>query len=101
MKYRGLDERLLYNSFLDAKTGCWVWLGRLSHLGYGWINLRVSGRRSPVPRKAHRISYEVFKGKKITEGLEIDHLCRNRRCINPDHLEEVTGAVNLARRDAA
>lgn len=64
---------------------CWNWVGRISH-GYG------SFRQCP----AHRISHVTFKGK-ISEGLQIDHLCRNTRCVNPKHLEAVTGRENVLR----
>lgn len=94
---RALEDRLLRNSYLDPETGCWVWLGK-AHLGYGFLTMRVAGRRSPVNRRAHRISYEVFKGKEIGPGMEVNHKCYNTRCINPEHLEEVTATENLALR---
>lgn len=71
-------------------AGCWVWGGAADKLGYGRIN--VGG----VIRLAHRVSYELRKGK-IPEGLELDHLCRNPSCVNPDHLEAVTRKVNTDR----
>lgn len=76
-----------------AKTsGCWNWLGGLAGRGYGtfWDGAR--------PVYAHRFSYEVHKGP-IPEGLTVDHLCRNPRCVNPDHLEAVTLRENLLRGD--
>lgn len=74
-----------------AETGCWLWLGRLSRQGgYGWFDLRRDAR------KAHRVSYELHRGP-IPGGLEMDHLCRVRRCVNPHHLEPVTHAINVTR----
>ena len=71
-------------------NGCWHWLGHLNPGGYGMF--------WEVPRKhyAHRWSYEEFVGP-IPEGLHIDHLCRVRHCVNPEHLEPVTCRVNLLR----
>jgi len=66
-------------------TGCWDW-------GRAYGSFKYEGCSVP----AHRFAYEFFVGP-ILEGLEIDHLCRNPRCVNPDHLEAVTHAVNLQR----
>lgn len=59
----------------------------------GYRKVRVEGRKIV---RAHRLAYEATKGP-IPEGLVIDHLCRNRQCVNPDHLEAVTQSVNAAR----
>lgn len=74
---------------LDHATGCWIWQ-RATAGGYGYV--RVQGVLHP----AHRVFYERQHGR-IPEGLHIDHLCRNRRCVNPDHLEPVTCAQNVRR----
>lgn len=72
--------------------GCWEWSGALHPQGY--TQFWVPGER--IPRKGHRASYEIHKGP-IPDGLEIDHLCRNRGCVNPNHLEAVTHQVNMLR----
>lgn len=70
--------------------GCWEWRASLNNNGYAV--LFHHGKMT----FAHRISYEAFVGP-IPAGLVIDHLCRNRCCVNPDHLEAVTRSVNVSR----
>jgi hypothetical protein len=72
------------------KTPCWYWLRHATTGGYGRVT--VDG----VRLAAHVIYYEQAKGR-VPEGLELDHLCRVRRCVNPDHLEAVTHAENVRR----
>ena len=69
---------------------CWLWTGHQIWGGYG--TAMMGGRERPV----HRIIYEAMRGE-IDEGLQLDHLCRNRLCVNPDHLEEVTNRENVLR----
>jgi len=71
---------------------CWIWLGKQQTKGYGQVH--VAGRWALV----HRLTYEWAKGP-IPPGLQPDHLCRHRPCVNPDHLEAVTGIVNKLRGD--
>lgn len=70
--------------------GCWNWPTRIAKNGYGRIS---HGNRDYL---AHRVFYTAYKGLPDAD-LDIDHLCRNRRCVNPDHLEAVTRKVNLNR----
>lgn len=85
--------RLKYEVCPD--TGCWLWKGFLNRGGYGLC--AVYGR-VPYRTTAHRISWEVHRGA-IPEGYVVDHLCRVRHCVNPDHLEPVTQKVNIHRGD--
>lgn len=75
---------------------CWPWTGWVDPQGYA--ELRSGGGRSKK-RPAHRVGYEAMRGP-IPGGLTIDHLCRNRRCCNPAHLEPVTQRVNTLRGDS-
>lgn len=85
-------DRFMPKITVNPASGCWEWTGARKGNGYG--NFSAGGVGSTVI--AHRWSYEHFVGP-IPEGLQIDHLCRNRRCVNPDHLEAVTCRTNLLR----
>lgn len=74
--------------------GCWEWIGCKNRGGYGLF--RFDDRNQP----AHRWSYIDTKGE-IPDGVELDHLCRNHSCVNPDHLEAVTHQENMRRGYAA
>lgn len=73
-------------------TGCWLWTASLGSHGYG----QLSTTYGKGPAHAHRVVYETLVGP-IPTGLHIDHLCRNRCCVNPLHLEPVTQKINNAR----
>lgn len=79
-------ERLLRNFTID-QAGCWVYSGYTTN---GYKKIRVGDRKLA----AHRVAYEVLVGP-IPVGLVIDHLCRNRACINPGHLRPVTQRENI------
>lgn len=70
--------------------GCWLWRGPTKPSGYGTFNALG------LAAVAHRVAYELSQGP-IPAGLEIDHLCRNRACVRPDHLEPVTHQENVRR----
>jgi hypothetical protein len=80
---------------VQKTDSCWVWIGGASKRGYG--GFQPNPERGVVP--AHRFSYELLIGS-IPEGLELDHLCRNPRCVNPAHLEPVTHSENIQRGES-
>ena len=77
------------------ESGCWLWKGKIDRKGYGVFSM-VGDKGKSHQYRAHRISYTWIKGA-IPDGLQLDHLCRVRNCVNPDHLEPVTGSVNILR----
>ena len=83
-------ERFEAKFIPEPNSGCWIWTANLNHAGYGRI---VVGK---IWVLAHRFSYQTYKGHLIP-GLVLDHLCRMRCCVNPDHLEQVTLTVNIQR----
>jgi len=87
-------ERL--EEYLGRDNECWIWPGAKSR-GYGVASLSIN--KKPKTFYAHRLAYERLKGP-IPDGMQIDHLCRNRACFNPAHLEAVTQQVNIARGEA-
>lgn len=71
-------------------SGCWLWTKSKSRDGYGWTSL------ANKTHQAHRLVYRLKVGEPPA-GLHLDHLCRTRHCVNPDHLEPVTPRENLMR----
>lgn len=89
-----LKERLLAHIKINEQTGCWEWTGSKKPAGYGQISIPTP--KGAYPLYAHRVAYEIYKGP-IPDGYETDHLCRNRGCVNPDHLEAVPQEINRIR----
>lgn len=93
--HRSPAERFLSNFTIGEAAECWEWRGNLRREGNAFYGRTTVGGGQTV--RAHRFSYEYFVGP-IPEGLVIDHLCENTRCVNPAHLEPVTNSENSKRR---
>jgi hypothetical protein len=87
-KRQAVEPRFLAK--VNKTDTCWLWTAWIERNGYGrfWLDGRQQG--------AHRAAYEMYVGP-IPDGLEIDHLCRVRHCVNPAHLDAVTAAENIRR----
>jgi hypothetical protein len=86
-------KRFMGKVLPEPNSGCWLWDGYVRENGYGEFSF---GRQLV---RAHRAAYEHFAGE-IPAGLDLDHLCRVRCCVNPAHLEPVTRQTNLLRGES-
>ena len=86
-------ERL---AFPEPNSGCFIWMGALNYNGYGKMGLGYSAEGNNRMQYAHIAAYEHFIGP-VPKGLVLDHKCRMRCCVNPDHLEPVTYRENIMR----
>lgn len=84
-------ERFMRLVSPEPNSGCWLWDSNTMPSGYGYFGL-AAGKHV----RAHRFAYEMMRGP-IPEGMVLDHLCRMKCCVNPDHLEVVTPAENYRR----
>lgn len=89
---KSLEERFYTKFEIDYQpNGCWTWLGVKALPGYG--RMRATEGRLHF---AHRLSYELHKGESLA-GKQLDHICNNKACVNPDHLEITTQSENVRR----
>lgn len=93
MKNAATLQFLLNNTIPEPNSGCLLWLGAMNQFGYG--RAKVNGKRTVV----HRAIYVLQCGP-VAAGLELDHLCRVRCCVNTAHLEPVTKRINALRGNA-
>ena len=90
MKVMSAQEKI-GKSIVKSENGCWLWQGAKN--GKGYATHRVSKGKVSV---VHKFYYELVKGP-VPKGLVLDHLCRIKHCVNPDHLEPVTNQENVLR----
>lgn len=83
-------EKLFKSISICQETGCWNWIGHIEKNGYGRFCYKGKSKW------AHRCAYQIIVGE-IPSGLELDHLCKNTRCVNPNHLEPVSHRENMKR----
>ena len=86
-----LVESTRWTGKVQRDGDCIIWIAGRNHAGYG--NIRIQGRMA----RAHRVAWVAANGIDIPAGLTIDHLCRNRACVNPDHLEPIGIRENTLR----
>ncbi len=84
------ESRFFWLHVKQSETGCWEWIGALDKDGYGQLHAVRDGKQTTM--RAHRLSFLLDRG--FLPDLDIDHLCGNRRCVRPDHLEAVEAKGN-------
>ena len=100
MKFRPIEVSLAQRVVrgpqwrVESVDSCVVWVGYRNEMGYGRVN--VGGSNYLV----HRLAWVAHYGQDVPEGLTLDHLCRNKACVNPSHLEAVTQQINVHRGTA-
>lgn len=90
---RPIEERFFerVQEPFDVQNDCWMWTGSKTGNGYGQVWLNTKEKEA-----AHRVAYKMFVGP-IPEGFHVDHLCRNRLCVRPDHLEPLSAHLNIGQ----
>lgn len=88
--FQGLTVEQRFLQYVDRTDSCWLWTGGINQHGYSkfWDGQKLTS--------GHRTSFALFVGP-LVDGMEIDHLCRVRHCVNPAHLEQVTPRTNVVR----
>jgi hypothetical protein len=90
------ETRFWHFAMPEPNSGCWIWMGHVSPNGYAKSKFGYKSDGTRRTDTVHRQAYEYFVGP-IPQGMDLDHRCRLRCCVNPDHLEPVTRSVNNKR----
>lgn len=88
-----LEERFWAKVDKNGPNGCWVWTASITSMGYGKV------KHNQKDKAAHRVAYELLVGN-IQPGMELDHICHKRDCVNPAHLRVCTRSENARNRGA-
>ena len=84
---------------VNSESACWEWNGAVNKRGYGVFSVSVNGRVTST--SAHSAAFVIFRRIVPADGIEVDHKCRNTRCVNPHHLEAVSASENQVRAAVA
>lgn len=87
-----MNDRFMAKVSPEPNTGCWLWTGHVSKDGYGRFGIKRTAH------EAHRVSYRLFTAD-IPDGLCVDHICKVRSCVNPDHLRLLTREENSRQQN--
>lgn len=77
--------------------GCWIWYGYVNKFGYGAVTVKNIGRPD-TSTTAHRFLFELMGGTDVEPGFDLHHLCKNKRCVNPSHLQKLTRIEHAKER---
>ena len=97
-KYSAEENVARFWSRVDKSGECWVWCGAQDAYGYGQVIYTPSSGRKGF--KAHRVAW-FLSGYQLVEGMTLDHLCQNKLCVNPAHMEQVSNGENASRGNVA
>lgn len=81
---------------METESGCWEWTGTTQTAGYGVLTYTIAPRQQTI-FTAHRLAFAFLKTEKLVDGMVVDHICCNKKCVNPEHLRQTTIGENAHR----